>query len=36
VAAESCTGSLRSGSPQSVTVPERPALYSKEGSGVIL
>ena len=33
VAAESCIESLRSGSPQSVTVPERPALYSKEGAG---
>ena len=35
VAAESCIESLRSGSPRSVTVPERPALYSKEDAGVV-
>jgi myo-inositol 2-dehydrogenase/D-chiro-inositol 1-dehydrogenase len=35
VAAESCIASLRSGSPQIVTVPERPALYSDEGTGVV-
>ena len=35
VAAESCIESLRSGSPQSVTVPERPALYSNESAGVV-
>jgi myo-inositol 2-dehydrogenase/D-chiro-inositol 1-dehydrogenase len=35
VAAESCIASLRSGSPQSVTVPERPALYRNEDLGVV-
>jgi myo-inositol 2-dehydrogenase / D-chiro-inositol 1-dehydrogenase len=35
VAAESCIASLRSGTPQSVTVPERPALYRGEGLGVV-
>ena len=35
VAAESCIASLRSGSPQIVTVLERPTLYSNEGSGVV-
>jgi myo-inositol 2-dehydrogenase/D-chiro-inositol 1-dehydrogenase len=35
VAAESCIASLRSGSPQSVTVPQRPALYRGEGLGVV-
>jgi myo-inositol 2-dehydrogenase / D-chiro-inositol 1-dehydrogenase len=35
VAAEGCIASLRSGSPQSVTVPERPALYRGEGLGVV-
>jgi myo-inositol 2-dehydrogenase / D-chiro-inositol 1-dehydrogenase len=35
VAAESCIASLRSGSPQIVTVPERPALFRGEGLGVV-
>jgi len=35
VAAEGCIASLRSGLPESVTVPERPALYRSEGLGVI-
>lgn len=35
VAAESCIASLRSGSPQSVKVPERPPLYRGEGLGVV-
>jgi myo-inositol 2-dehydrogenase / D-chiro-inositol 1-dehydrogenase len=34
VAAESCIASLRSGSPESVTLAERPALYGSEGLGV--
>jgi myo-inositol 2-dehydrogenase/D-chiro-inositol 1-dehydrogenase len=35
VAAESCIASLRSGSPQSVRVPERPTLYRNEDLGVV-
>jgi myo-inositol 2-dehydrogenase / D-chiro-inositol 1-dehydrogenase len=35
VVAESCIASLGSGSPQSVTVPERPTLYRNEGLGVV-
>ena len=35
VAAEGCIASLRSGTPQRVAVPERPALYSGEGLGVV-
>ncbi|MGI9048592.1 MAG: Gfo/Idh/MocA family oxidoreductase [Rubrobacteraceae bacterium] len=34
VTAESCIASLRSRSPQRVTVPERPDLYSNENIGV--
>lgn len=32
VVAEACIASIRSGSPEGVTVPEKPALYEKEGS----
>ena len=32
IAAESCIASLQSGSPEKVTVPERPDLYSNENS----
>jgi myo-inositol 2-dehydrogenase/D-chiro-inositol 1-dehydrogenase len=32
VAAEACVASIRSGGPEAVTVPEKPALYEKEGS----
>jgi len=35
VAAEACIASIRSGLPESVAVPERPALYRSEGLGVI-
>jgi myo-inositol 2-dehydrogenase/D-chiro-inositol 1-dehydrogenase len=32
VVAEACIASVRSGNPEGVTVPEKPALYEKEGS----
>jgi myo-inositol 2-dehydrogenase/D-chiro-inositol 1-dehydrogenase len=32
VVAEACIASIRSGNPEGVTVPEKPALYEKEGS----
>jgi myo-inositol 2-dehydrogenase/D-chiro-inositol 1-dehydrogenase len=35
VAADACLGSLRSGSPQKVAKLDPPALYAKEGSGVV-
>lgn len=35
VAADACIASLRSGSPQKVEKLEVPALYAKEGSGVV-
>ena len=34
VAAEACIASIRSGNPESVEVPGKPALYEREGSGV--
>lgn len=32
VVAEACIASIRSGNPEGVSVPEKPALYEKEGS----
>jgi myo-inositol 2-dehydrogenase/D-chiro-inositol 1-dehydrogenase len=34
VAAEACIASLRSGKPEPVSVPEKPALYADEAAGV--
>lgn len=34
-AAGACIASIRSGNPEPVSQPERPALYSKEASGVV-
>ena len=34
VAAEGCIQSIRSGSPETVTVPEKPALYQRQNAGV--
>ncbi len=34
VAAEACIASIRSGEPETVSVPERPALYEREATGV--
>jgi len=35
VAAEACIASIKSGNPEPASLPERPALYGREASGVV-